>query len=79
MCFDVSFHIGDKNNKEQIKGMKNEKDAEDAVGNAILKVYEDKEQIDVFSKCIPWMLTVTKEKLCKGAQLQEIRQRNMEW
>lgn len=45
--------------------LKNETDAEDAVGNAILKAYENKEQIRVFHKFRPWMLTITKNEALK--------------
>jgi len=45
--------------------LKNEKDVEDAVGNAILKAYENREQINVFHKFKPWMLTITKNEALK--------------
>lgn len=45
--------------------LKNEKDAEDAVGNAILKAYEHKEQINALHKFKPWMLTITKNEALK--------------
>ncbi len=45
--------------------LKNEKDAEDAVGNAILKAYENREQINFFHKFKPWMLTITKNEALK--------------
>lgn len=45
--------------------LKNEKDAEDAVGNAILKAYEHREQISAFHKFKPWMLTITKNEALK--------------
>ncbi len=45
--------------------LKNEKDAEDAVGNAILKAYENKQQIYAFHKFKPWMLTITKNEALK--------------
>ncbi len=45
--------------------LKNEKDAEDAVGNAILKAYENRGQIKVFHKFKPWMLTITKNEALK--------------
>lgn len=45
--------------------LKNEKDAEDAVGNAILKAYEHREQINALHKFKPWMLTITKNEALK--------------
>lgn len=45
--------------------LKNDKDAEDAVGNAILKAYENREQISVFDKFKSWMLTITKNEALK--------------
>ncbi|MDE6567999.1 MAG: RNA polymerase sigma factor [Lachnospiraceae bacterium] len=45
--------------------LKNEKDAEDAVGNAILKAYENRGQISSFHKFKPWMLTITKNEALK--------------
>lgn len=45
--------------------LKNEKDAEDAVGNAILKAYEHREQVSAFHKFMPWMLTITKNEALK--------------
>lgn len=45
--------------------LRNEADAEDAVGNAILKAYEHREQIRVFHKFKPWILTITKNEALK--------------
>lgn len=45
--------------------LKNEADAEDAVSNAILKAYENMEQIRTFHKFKPWMLTITKNEALK--------------
>lgn len=45
--------------------LKNETDAEDAVANAILKAYENMEQIRVFHKFKSWMLTITKNEALK--------------
>lgn len=45
--------------------LKNEADAEDAVSNAILKAYENKEKISFFHKFKPWMLTITKNEALK--------------
>lgn len=45
--------------------LKNEKDAEDAVGSAILKAYEHRGQISAFHKFKPWMLTITKNEALK--------------
>lgn len=45
--------------------LKNETDAEDAVSNAILKAYENMEQISAFHKFKPWMLTITKNEALK--------------
>ena len=45
--------------------LKNEADAEDAVSNAILKAYENMEQIRAFHKFKPWMLTITKNEALK--------------
>lgn len=45
--------------------LKNEKDAEDAVGNAILKAYEHREQINALHKFKPWMLAITKNEALK--------------
>lgn len=45
--------------------LKNEADAEDAVGNAILKAYENIGQLKAFHKFKPWMLTVTKNEALK--------------
>ncbi len=45
--------------------LKNETDAEDAVSNAILKAYENMEQIRAFHKFKPWMLTITKNEALK--------------
>lgn len=45
--------------------LKNETDAEDAVGNAILKAYENMGQIRVFHKFKPWILTITKNEALK--------------
>lgn len=45
--------------------LKNETDAEDAVGNAILKAFENRDQIRAFHKFKPWMLTITKNEALK--------------
>lgn len=45
--------------------LKNGADAEDAVGNAILKAYENREQIRMFHKFKPWMLTITRNEALK--------------
>lgn len=45
--------------------LKNEKDTEDAVSNAILKAYENREQINAFHKFKSWMLTITKNEALK--------------
>lgn len=45
--------------------LKNETDAEDAVGNAILKAYENIGQIRIFHKFKPWLLTITKNEALK--------------
>ena len=45
--------------------LKNEADAEDAVGNAILKAYENIGQLKAVHKFKPWMLTVTKNEALK--------------
>lgn len=45
--------------------LKNEADAEDAVGNAILKAYENISQLKAFHKFKPWMLAVTKNEALK--------------
>lgn len=45
--------------------LKNETDAEDAVGNAILKAYENMGQIRAFHKFKPWILTITKNEALK--------------
>lgn len=45
--------------------LKNETDAEDAVGNAILKAYEHRDQISALHKFKPWMLTITKNESLK--------------
>lgn len=45
--------------------LKNGTDAEDAVGNAILKAYENMGQISSFHKFKPWMLTITKNEALK--------------
>lgn len=45
--------------------LKNEADAEDAVSNAILKAYENRNQLKIFHKFKPWMLTVTKNEALK--------------
>lgn len=45
--------------------LKNEADAEDAVSNAVLKAYENMEQIRAFHKFKPWMLTITKNEALK--------------
>ena len=50
--------------------LKNETDAEDAVSNAILKAYENMEQISTFHKFKPWMLTVTKNEALKVKRKQ---------
>lgn len=45
--------------------LKNETDAEDAVGNAILKAYENIGQIRSIHKFKPWILTITKNEALK--------------
>lgn len=45
--------------------LKNETDAEDAVGNAILKAYENMGQVSAIHKFKPWMLTITKNEALK--------------
>lgn len=45
--------------------LKNEADAEDAVSNAILKAYENRNQIRAFQKFKPWILTITKNEALK--------------
>lgn len=45
--------------------LKSEADAEDAVSNAILKAFENRNQISVFHKFKPWMLTITKNEALK--------------
>lgn len=45
--------------------LKNETDAEDAVSNAILKAYENRNQLSVFYKFKSWMLTITKNEALK--------------
>ena len=45
--------------------LKNESDAEDAVSNAILKAYENRNQLSVFHKFKSWMLTITKNEALK--------------
>lgn len=45
--------------------LKNESDAEDAVSNAILKAYENIDQIRAFHKFKFWMLTITKNEALK--------------
>lgn len=45
--------------------LKNETDAEDAVSNAILKAYENLNQLKAFHKFKPWILTVTKNEALK--------------
>lgn len=45
--------------------LKNEADAEDAVGNAILKAYENMGQLSAFHKFKPWMLAITKNEALK--------------
>lgn len=45
--------------------LENNMDAEDAVSNAILKAYENMEQIRTFHKFKPWMLTITKNEALK--------------
>lgn len=45
--------------------LKNEMDAEDAVSNAILKAYENRDQLNAFHKFKPWMLTITKNEALK--------------
>lgn len=45
--------------------LENSTDAEDAVSNAILKAYENIEQIRMFHKFKPWMLTITKNEALK--------------
>lgn len=52
--------------------LKNEKDAEDAACNAILKGYENLEQLRSPHKLKAWMLTITKNEALK------IRQKRME-
>lgn len=45
--------------------LKNEADAEDAVGNAVLKAYENRGQLRTFHKFKPWMLAITKNEALK--------------
>ena len=45
--------------------LKNEADAEDAVSNAIVKAYENIDQVRAFHKFKPWMLTITKNEALK--------------
>lgn len=45
--------------------LENNADAEDAVGNAIVKAYENIGQISAFHKFKPWMLTITKNEALK--------------
>lgn len=45
--------------------LKNVSDAEDAVGNAILRAYENMGQIRAFHKFKPWMLAITKNEALK--------------
>lgn len=43
----------------------NEADAEDAVSNAIVRAYENREQVRIFHKFRQWMLTITKNETLK--------------
>lgn len=45
--------------------LKNEADAEDAVGSAIVKAYEHMDQVRAFHKFRPWMLAITKNEALK--------------
>lgn len=45
--------------------LKNEADAEDAVSNAVLKAYENLDQLRAFHKFKAWMLTITKNEALK--------------
>lgn len=45
--------------------LRNETDAEDAVSNAILKAYENINQIRAYHKFKPWILTITKNEALK--------------
>lgn len=45
--------------------LRNEADAEDAVSSAIVKAYENREQVKVFHKFKQWMLTITKNEALK--------------
>lgn len=45
--------------------LKNEADAEDAVSSAILKAYENMDQVRIFHKVKPWMLIITKNEALK--------------
>lgn len=45
--------------------LRNEADAEDAVGNAILRAYENMGKIKYFHKFKPWIMTITKNEALK--------------
>lgn len=45
--------------------LENREDAEDAVSNAILKAYENINQLSVFHKFKPWIITITKNEALK--------------
>lgn len=45
--------------------LRNEADAEDAVSNAIVKAYENMDQVSALHKFKPWMLTITKNEALK--------------
>lgn len=51
--------------------MENEADAEDTVSNAILKTYENREQVSAFHKFKPWMLAITKNEALKIKKKKE--------
>lgn len=58
--------------------LKNETDAEDAVSNAILKAYENRNQIRAFDKFKPWMFTITKNEALKLKRKQLVLPGNEE-
>ena len=45
--------------------LENEADAEDAVSNAIVRAYENRDQVRFFHKFKQWMLTITKNEALK--------------
>ncbi len=48
--------------------LKNEEDAQDAVGNAILKAYECREQLRSQDRFKAWMITITKNEALRMAK-----------